>query len=199
MSTTSIPNPEKVPDLEALEHLRQLAERAQRGEDVLLELRGILDACPEIWQRNGDLARLAEASWLNLVAGDDLLLRESLGRQLEALKAELAGAQPSILERLLADRVALCWLQASYADAAYAQLSGRGATPAQRAEAQQRQTSAQNRYLQAIKALATVRKLIRPVPSLFDLGLHPVAETTGVPRRRGNLSAAASAGAPVRN
>jgi hypothetical protein len=39
-----------------------------------------------------------------------------------------------------------------------------------------RQNSAQQRHLQAVKALATVRKLLRPGLSPVDLALRPVPE-----------------------
>jgi hypothetical protein len=179
--------------------LRQLVERAQQGDRAVLPaLQAALDAYPEIWRHHGDLARLTEESWLRLLAPDDLLLRESVRRQLEALRAELTSPQPSPLERHLVERVVLCWLQVQYADTSYAQLAGRGATPAQRTEAQHRQSAAQQRYLQAAKTLATVRKMLRPAPSIFDLGMRPVAETPAS-TRRANLAAAPSAGAPVQN
>jgi hypothetical protein len=74
--------------------------------------------------------------------------------------------------------------------------SGEKATHSTR---QQRQNSAQQRYVLALQALATVRKMLKPMPSVFDLGLHPVAETVGVPHRRGNLTSTAQARASVRN
>jgi hypothetical protein len=45
----------------------------------------VLDAHPEAWSSYGDLARRAKAAWLDLIAGEDLLLRESVSRHLEAL------------------------------------------------------------------------------------------------------------------
>src|SRR5437588_210302 len=42
--------------------------------------------------------------------------------------------------------------------------------------ADKRLDRAQTRYLGAIKALATVQKLLKPMPSAFDLLRRPVAE-----------------------
>src|SRR4051812_5496056 len=93
------------PDPEALARLQSLVQRAQRGdESVQPELRELLDAHPEIWQRCGDLALQAQAAWLRLISGPDLLLRESLQRKLEQLKSDLAGTDPSPLEKLLVER-----------------------------------------------------------------------------------------------
>ena len=60
-----------------------------------------------------------------------------------------------------------CWLQVHYSDAAYAQMKGGG--PAQHAVALRRQDSAQRRYLQAVKALATARRLLRPAPAPVEI------------------------------
>jgi len=180
---------------EVLEQLQRLVERAERGDETVLpELRVALDANPWCWQRYGDLAQESMAAWLQLIAGPNLMLHESTRRKAEQLRAELAGPGPSPLERLLVERVVACWLQTNYADAAYAQLKGNG--PAQHTAALRRQNSAQQRYLQAVKALATVRKLLRPGLSPVDLAMRPVPE-----RPAGRLAGASAPaeGAPVLN
>src|SRR5262245_10317905 len=55
--------------------------------------------------------------------------------------------------------------------------SGRGATSGEQVEAERRQSSVRQRYPSAIKALATVRKLLRPAPSVVELASRSVAET----------------------
>lgn len=105
--------------------------------------------------------------WLDLVAGPDLLVAESVRCKLDEMKAELGGPSPGPLEVLLVERVLACWLQAHYADASYAQARGPGSTAAVRTELMKRQESAQRRYLASLKQLAVVRKLqvgVRPTP-----------------------------------
>ena len=151
--------------------LRELLGRAGRGDrTVLPALRRLLDARPALWKYAGDVARHAEAAWIDLLAGRDLLVRESLTRSVAALKAELAGPGAPPLERLLAERVAANRLQASQADAAFAQLKGRDLTAAQLEMCQRRQERAQRSYLEAIKAMATVRKLTATAPSVAASG-----------------------------
>jgi hypothetical protein len=158
-----------------LEGLQQLVRRAENGDQTVLpELRQVLEQHPELWQRYGDLARQAQAAWLQLIAGPNLLLREAVERKAEELGAELAGHEPSPLERLLVERIVACWVQTQYADAAYAQFQG--PSPAQHTAALKRQAGAQHRYLYAIRTLATVRKLLRRAPSPVDLALRPMAE-----------------------
>ena len=76
---------------------------------------------------------------------------------------------------------------------------GRGATLAEQGEAERRQSSAQPRYLSAIKTLATVGKLLRPAPTAFELARRSVAETPAALVQRGNLAANPLGGVPVVN
>jgi hypothetical protein len=180
---------------EIRERLQRLVERAEQGDEAALpELRVALDANGWVWERYGDLGRQAQAAWLELISGKNLLLKEATSRKAAQLRRELAGPQPSPLELLLAERVVATWLQVNYADAAYAQL--KGTNPAQHTAALRRQNSAQQRYLQAVRALATVRRLLRPGLSPVDLAMRPVAE--GPAGRLAGADVPAD-GEPVRN
>ncbi len=140
----------------AEEELRRLVQRAEKGDQTALpELKHFLDSRVDLWRHAGDLARIAEESTTAMAAGDNLLLKESLQRKLAEMKAELAGASSSLLDRLLAERVAVCWLSAAYSDAAAAQ----SAEPKVE-QARRRQDSAGRRYAEALKLLATVRRLL---------------------------------------
>ena len=173
MSTTTTTAPK--PKDEVLEQLQRLVERAEQGDaSVMGELRAALDVNAWVWEDYGDLARQSQAAWLQLIAGSNLLLQESTRRKAEQLRSELAGPGPSPVERLLVERVIACWLQTNYADAAYAQLKGNA--PGQHTVALRRQGAAQQRYLQAMRALVTIRKLLRPGLSPVDLAMRPVPE-----------------------
>src|SRR5262249_25022212 len=87
------------PELEAL---RELLQRAQRGDgQVLPALRAALDRDSRLWQHYGDLALQAECSLVTATAGNNQLLAESLVRKLAAMKTELVGPSATPLERLL--------------------------------------------------------------------------------------------------
>jgi hypothetical protein len=78
------------PEQDSLDRLRELVFRVQTGEQsVLPELRQVLEAHPEIWEQCGDLAAQAQAAWLQLIAGTDVLLHESVSLKVEAMRAEL--------------------------------------------------------------------------------------------------------------
>ena len=81
-----------------------------------------------------------------------------MGRRMDELEAELAGASTSPLERVLAERAALTWAQAHLADLD-ASRQDNGATPLA-AHALKRQESAQRRLAQAVRSLATARRLL---------------------------------------
>src|SRR5207237_586043 len=97
-------------------------------------------------------------SLAHAAAADNALVREGRMAQVRALRRELAGDDAPPLERLLAQRVALCWLALHYAETVYAQAMGE--LSLRQADFHQRRISAaQGRYLAAIRALAAVRRL----------------------------------------
>jgi hypothetical protein len=146
------------------EELRRVLERAEQGDHTVLPvLRKLLDANPQAWQSWGDLAMQAEVAWVTLAAGPNLVLKESLTRKLAALRAELAGSTPTPLVRLLVDRVVITWVQVHHADAISAQAKERNLSLTQLDHLQKRQERAQRGHLAAIKALATVQRLLPPV------------------------------------
>jgi hypothetical protein len=145
------------------EEILALLKRAEKGDAStlpavrqLVKIPKVMDLC------GGDLARQTEASLIAKASGDNLALREALHRKLELLRAELAGPIPTPLERLLVERVAVCWLQLHYYDVLLAQHEEK-LSLAQGDYHHRRCDRAQRRYLSALKALALVRKLALPV------------------------------------
>jgi len=128
-----------------------------------------LDSHPEVWGQAGDLAKQATEAWKQLIAGPDLLMAESLQRKLEAMKAEFLSTEPTPLEILLVDRIVACWLALHHAEATAPKMQG--ATAGQHVAAQKRINLCQHRYLQGIKALATMRKLLRPTVAPLDIAM----------------------------
>ena len=137
------------------DRLAELVQRAQQGDVTALPLlREALEGDPSLWQEYGDLAAQAQEAWLQLLAGTDYLLAESVRLKLGALRQELSAEGASPLEKLLIERVVACWLQTCYSDSVYAQAKGPASTPSVRQELMKRQDSSQRRYLAAIKQLA---------------------------------------------
>lgn len=144
--------------------LPALLRRAMAGdESALPALRRVFDT-GELVESLGDLALLVEATLIGNVAGNNLAVKEGLGRKMAKIRGELAGPDAPPLERLLADRVALCWLSLHDGEVRFAQSKDLTINLAD--YWQRRINSAHKRYLTAIKTLATVRKLALPAIQL---------------------------------
>jgi hypothetical protein len=161
--------------------LKKLLDRAQAGDNSALpRLRAILKDPGAVDALGGDLARDAQARLIDKYAGQNHMLRESLLRKLELLRAEVAGPSPSPLERLLTERILSCWLHLHRLEAIY---NGTENLSLDFGEYYQRNIQrAQKNYLAAIKALATIRRLA--LPSL----------QVNIARRQVNVLAAPAAG-----
>jgi hypothetical protein len=146
-------------DLPQGDRLDALLARAERGDqEVLPELRTLLDANPAVWQAVADLARQAEEAQIEVAAGEDQLLRESLCRKLEEMRSEIGGPDPSPLEKLLIDRVAITWLMAAYADVQVAE--ARNVSVKQATFVNRRAEQAHRRFSFSVRQLASLRKLL---------------------------------------
>jgi hypothetical protein len=142
--------------------INKIIKRAQQGDatalpmlrKLLTENKGFVDLL------GGDLARQVEYSLINAVCGENLSVKEALIRKLNLLREDLAGSMPAPLERLLIERIALCWLSLHETEIRFAQMPN--LTLRQAEYWQNRIDRAHRRYLSAIKTLATVRKLALP-------------------------------------
>jgi hypothetical protein len=144
-----------------LERLKEVLTHAEGGDDTVLpELRAALAAHLGTWEQYGGLARQARDAWLDYIAGDNLVLRESLTKRLEAFEEDLTAEQSSPLEQLLIGRLVACRLLTECADL----ISTRSLTGSESARrvARRRSEVAQRRLLAAIKQLSSVRKLLKP-------------------------------------
>jgi hypothetical protein len=175
------------------EELRQLLQRAEAGDTAVLSaLRRFLDDSPRVWEQVGDLAAHVRDGLVRLVAGDNLLLGESLARKVAALEQELAGEDAPAVERLLAQRLAFCWLEAAFLDGL--SLEAGGASLRQGDELRRRRDSANRRFLAGVRQLAAVRRLRLPI--LTPLRLAP--ETMPDASTRGRARQTVAAGGAAR-
>ena len=144
--------------VEDKKELMALIARAQDGDrDALPLLREVLDKEPRI-AGFVNLARDVERSIVEKISGNDLFTQEAMPRNLKAMRKDIAGENPSPLERLLAERIGICWLELQYFEAIYAQNLG-NLTITQGDHNQRRIDKAHRRYLSSIKALAQIRKM----------------------------------------
>lgn len=144
------------------DELLALTDRAQKGDKTALPaLQELLKAPALVDALGGDLAKQAQLTLINRFSGQNLLLKESLTRKVALLREELVGPNPTPLERLLVERIVACWLHLHHLEMIYA---GKESMNLELGSYYQRSmSSAQKRYLAAIKTLAVVRKLAVPV------------------------------------
>ena len=142
------------------EDILKLLRRAESGDKtVILDLRELLDLGPELASFYGNLARTAERELISVMAGKDLVMKETVPLKLEAMREELASSSPNPLEKLLVERVVMCWLALQHAELISTQRSF-GRVNVQEVELYQRRLDrAHKRYLSAIRTLAQIRKL----------------------------------------
>jgi hypothetical protein len=143
---------------------RELADRASQGDqETVPAIRALL--------ADGDRGRLhreaygSPAAWLRetvigQAAGKSVIIREAMYHELDAIRMELAGPDPTPLERLLADRAATCWLSVNRYEHSFHKM--KDMTLAQAAFHQRKIDRAHARFLTAVRTLAQVRKLALP-------------------------------------
>jgi len=143
--------------------LERILKRAEEGDTSTLPvLKKILDT-GHFTESAGNLARLLRETIIKDAGGPNLLLKGAMARKLEQLRNELTNASDTALERLLVDRVVLCWLWLHETEVRYRQFKPGDLSMLQGEHWQRRIDRLQHRYLAAIRALALVRKLAIPV------------------------------------
>jgi hypothetical protein len=107
----------------------------------------------------GDLEHLHEVALLSEIAHGDLN-REAIAANIDRMAADLKGPNPTALEKLLINRILMCWLYLQWREQFL--VTGTGDAPARREYVCRMFDRAHKRYLASIKALAQLRKLNLP-------------------------------------
>jgi hypothetical protein len=145
----------------ATDEIDDLLHRAQNGDrSVLPWLRDLLKD-GEMTDLLGGLVRQVRDAVVDGLCGENLAVREGIIKKMAEMRTDLAGPDPTPLERQLAERIVLCWLTLYECELRFAR--ARDLTIKQADYWQRRIDSGHKRYLSAIKTLATVRKLAVPV------------------------------------
>lgn len=142
----------------------KIVQRAAKGDaKALADVRAVAKAHPEVWDALGtDIAGVVRDGMIKLLTGEDAVMRDYVNHQLGKMKRGLMGERPSPMERLLAERICMCWLHVQYAEWVYTAKTKAGTTLAHGDYLQRQVGRAQARYLAAVRTLAQVRKLLQP-------------------------------------
>lgn len=143
-----------------------IVKRAEQGEkEAKLELQRRV-AEGRAWNTPfGNVGALAEWALVNAFCESkgkvDVEREACMNHKIKVMKVELLGEDPSPLERILVDRIVLCWMQANLTtvmDVCSDKLNARSAAEYQN----KRQERSHRLFLSAVKALAQVRRLQAP-------------------------------------
>jgi hypothetical protein len=143
-----------------------MADHASRGDERAAQ--ALLGACrevPRLWDLLAVLPAHARRAWVDLLAGDApdaALARGVIEHDIARKRREVEGENPTPLEALLAERVALCWVAAQHADAVYARKLAGGMSFQEGEYYGRRCEQANRQLLKAIQTLAQVRRLLAP-------------------------------------
>ena len=103
-----------------LKEADDLMRRAEQGDTSTLPIiRDLLDS-PDFLNKIGNLALNVQQTIIDNSCGKNLFYQEGLTRKMDELRKELSGESPSPLEKLLVDRIALCWLSLHDVEIRYA-------------------------------------------------------------------------------
>jgi hypothetical protein len=179
-----VPLPETYADthVRASEGLDDLVTRAREDPNALKELRRVLADDPHrfVMIGFGDIAGLAKMLLIATMNKASPLRGQATAIKAELLRAELEGPTPTVVERLLVERIVLSWLTVHWIEADLALFAPRDAFP-QAARLDRRLSRASARYVQALKALASVRRLdLSPMMAVVQVNVG-AAPTRVVP------------------
>jgi hypothetical protein len=147
---------------------QELLKRASEGDESCREaIRALL--------ADGERGRSyvepygSSAEWLmrtivEKAAGKHIAAQEAIVQKIESVQSELAGPNPTPLERLLAERAAICWMLVNWYE--NSALSVDNLSIRQAAYHLSKIDKAHARFLSAVRTLAQVRKLALPTLQL---------------------------------
>lgn len=138
-------------------------------EEQHAALRAALAKAPDAG-RALDLAELAITAMINAMPHDVVGRVVQLGRA-DALRNELSGTAPSVMERLLIDQVILSYIHLNLIEYQQSRLWEKEMSMMTIEFWERRLDRAQRRYLRAIKTLADVRRLLHLPSAQFNINM----------------------------
>lgn len=135
--------------------------------DLLSEYRRL-----ELWRDVASAGYLAELMVIEN-AHATAALKKCWKHRLQVLKKDLGSDGAPMLEQLLIQHAALCWLRLNLAELAYSTVMKQSITLTLGVYMEKRLTMAQKRFTRACETLTRVRKLSRNNPALqFNIASH---------------------------
>ncbi len=152
----NVRQPKIIKSASRLQERDELIKQTKRGDDraccaLDAELRG--DA--QLGRGSLDLAARSDQAIFGRLTDWDNTRRQTLTRQIEAMKVNLAGPSPTVQEQWLASLIAKNWLLCCEADQAYAEAAR--CNWSNSVEALENMKAAHHRLIESTKDLAAAR------------------------------------------
>jgi uncharacterized membrane protein len=145
--------------------LLQAVNVAKPTREALAAYRTWLAENPTAWRKAGDLAEMAEGGILSSVNAP-AIVTEGARVGAAAIRTDLGYDTAPMLERLLIEQIALCWMRHNLLEYHYTAKVMSSATYVTETGDywERRLTFSQRRYIRAVEALARVRRLAHKTP-----------------------------------
>ena len=147
---------------------RELVKRASKGDESSRQaIRALFadgDRGRDLLEGLGSSAEWLKRTIVRKAAGKNIAFQEAIAIKIESVRSELAGPDPTPMERLLAERAALCWWLVNWYENSVQDCDRM--TIAQANYHQAKIGRAHSRFLSAVRTLAQVRKLALPTLQL---------------------------------
>jgi hypothetical protein len=119
----------------------------------------------ELWRGIAGAGYLAELTVIENARASSAV-KECWKHRLQVLKKELGSDEASVLEQLLIQQAALCWLKLNLVELSYSGTMKQSITLTLGVYWEKRLTAAQRRFTRACETLTRVRKWSRTTPAL---------------------------------
>ena len=153
--------------------LEDLVKRGMRGDQqVLPAIRNLLDRVPELWEEATSRISRTEQAWLQARTGKDLISREILSREHEAVKAALLEQTSTPLERIVVETLGVHFQQFQDANDRAAKHEEQYGYVNNYQE--KRLVNASKLLENSAKTLAQIQKLLRPKAPVVNIANQQV-------------------------
>lgn len=153
------------------ERFAELCDKTNVEKPRAADLKALVDLLNDnksmdLWRTVASAAYLAE---LTVIENSSAVkaLKECWKHRLQSLKDDLGYKDAPMLERLLIQQAALCWLKLNIVELNYSSVMKQSITLTLGMYWEKRLTAAQKRFTRACETLARVRKLSRHTPALL--------------------------------
>jgi hypothetical protein len=166
------------PDM-LLYRLSALVELANRKREKEPDLHKFISDHPDLFDKVGLISNSVRSAIIRKLSGEAEGTRVSLKYEYEAFIKRLSSEDDSPLERLMIERIGMCWLRVLYAENACTMLMGTTQTFKQFEFADRQLGRAHARYVKAVESLARHRAILaagRAAAAQAEMAEHRASE-----------------------